>query len=66
MEIVEMDDCIDYKKMWETLKKRVKSDKECYAKGVMCSMAESSYGEEVCEDILKYMETIERKAGIGE
>lgn len=61
-----MADCTDYKKMWEALKKWVKSDKECYAKGVMCSMAESFHGEKVCEDILKYIETIERKAGIEE
>lgn len=61
-----MANCIDYKKMWETLKERVKSDKDCYTKGYMCSMAESAYGEKICENILKYIAVIERKAGIEE
>lgn len=61
-----MADNIDYKKMWETLKIKIKSDKEYYAEGYLCSMAESVHGENVCENILQYIETIERKAGIGE
>lgn len=61
-----MADCIDYKKMWETLKERVKSDKDCYTKGYMCSMAESAYGEKICNDVLNIMANVERKAGIGE
>ena len=61
-----MADCIDYKKMWETLKIKIKSDKEYYSKGIMCSMAESANGEKVCDNILKHIAIIEREAGIGE
>lgn len=61
-----MADCIDYKKMWETLKIKIKSDKEYYADGTMCSVEESIHGECVCENILKHMEILERKVGIGE
>ena len=61
-----MTDNIDYKNMWETLKIKIKSDKEYYADGYMCSMAESVHGENVCDNILKHIAIIERKAGIGE
>lgn len=61
-----MADCIDYKKMWETLKEQVKSDKEYYTEGYMCSMAESVHGEKVCEDILESMSNIERHYGVEE
>ena len=44
----------------------LESDKDCCAKGYMCSMAESAYGEKICNDILNIMTNIEREAGIGE
>lgn len=61
-----MADCIDYKKMWKTLKGHIKSGKEYYSNGTMCSFGESVYGKAICEDVLEIMEILERKVGIEE
>lgn len=52
---------MDFEKMWNDLKKYLEEGKNYYKKGVMCSLSESTWGEEVCSDILKEMEEMEKK-----
>ena len=44
-----------YNKALEDVVKYITDLKNYYAKGIMCSMAESIHGENVCEDILKHL-----------
>ena len=50
-----------YNLMWEELKTTLCKDKEFYADGSMCSMAEAIHGEMQCDNVLSTMESIERK-----
>lgn len=50
----------DYEKMWYDLKEYIKSEKEYYKKGVMCSLSESIVGKMVSEEFLKRMEKMEK------
>ena len=50
-----------YNLMWEELKATIRKDKEFYADGSMCSMAEAIHGELQCDRVLSTMESIERK-----
>ena len=49
----------DYKKLWDELKKQLEGNVEYYKKGVMCSLAESSWGESITKDVLTLMEKLE-------
>lgn len=42
----------------EKFEKRIRTKKEYYSNGWMCSIAESVQGESICEDILKYIEKL--------
>lgn len=50
---------MDYKEMWETLRKEIEKDLEYHKSGVMQSMSESIQGEIKCEEFLAKMNRIE-------
>lgn len=50
---------MDYKEMWETLRKEIEKDLEYHKSGVMQSMSESIQGEIKCEEFLAKMDRIE-------
>ena len=51
---------MDYKEMWEKLKKEIACQLELHKSGVMQSMAESIHGEAKCKEILTLMSQIEK------
>lgn len=42
----------------EKFEKSIRTKKEYYSNGWMCSISESVQGEGICEDILKYLEKL--------
>ena len=50
---------MNYKKMWETLRKEIEKDLEYHKSGVMQSMSKSIQGEIKCEEFLAKMNRIE-------
>jgi hypothetical protein len=56
---------MDYKEMWEKLKKEVISLKAYHSSGELQSMGEAIQGEACCEEILKIMSQIEAEAHKG-
>lgn len=44
-----------YNQAIDDITKHVQEEKEYYSDGVMCSMAESTIGESICDDILEYL-----------
>lgn len=52
---------MDYKEMWETLRKEIEKDLEYHKSGVMQSMSESIQGEIKCKEFLDKMKKIEEK-----
>ena len=55
---------MNYKRMWERLKKEIELKREGHIRGDMQSMAESFQGEANCDEILKMMKDIEVSEGI--
>lgn len=53
----------DYKVLWESFKEYLKSEKNFYEKGVMCSLSEAIVGEWVCENLLKTMNEMDETDG---
>ena len=49
---------MDYKEMWETLRKEIEEDLEYHKSGVMQSVNESIQGEIKCEEFLAKMDRI--------
>ena len=49
-----------YNQAIDDITKYIQEEKEYYAEGVMCSMAESTIGENVCDDILEYLKDMKR------
>lgn len=54
-------DNTNYKRLWFELKQKIEKEKYAYGIGTMCSMAESVWGESVCEDILNMMNRMENE-----
>ena len=50
----------NYQQMWEDVKKYLYSEMKAFNKGVMCSLAESIVGENICKNFLEKMEEVER------
>ena len=50
-----------YRRAIDDITKHIQEKKEYYADGKMCSMSESIIGENVCDDILKYLKRCEEK-----
>jgi antitoxin component HigA of HigAB toxin-antitoxin module len=50
-----------YRQAIDDITKYIQEEKEYYAEGVMCSMAESTIGENVCDDILEYLKEMRGK-----
>lgn len=50
-----------YNQAIEDITKHIQKMKSYYANGIMCSMPESIIGENVCDDILKYLK--DKKGG---
>ena len=50
-----------YNRAIKDITKYVQGKKEYYADGVMCSMSESVIGENVCDDILKYLDELHKR-----
>lgn len=49
-----------YNQAIEDITEHIQKMKSYYAKGIMCSMSESVIGENVCDDILKYLKDIKK------
>ena len=52
---------MDYKTMWETLRKEVERELECYKRGEMMSLHESVQCEIKCKEFLAMMDNIENE-----
>lgn len=52
---------MDYKTMWEELKKEINADLEYHKSGDMQSINESVQGEIKCREFIEKMEKIEEK-----
>ena len=52
---------MDYKIMWEELKKQINEDLEYHKSGAMQSISESIQGEIKCKEILNMMKKIEER-----
>ena len=52
---------MDYKKMWENLKKEIVEDLEYHKRGDMQSISESIQGEIKCNQFLDKMRKIEKR-----
>lgn len=50
-----------YRKAIDDITEYIKGEKEYYAHGDMCSMAESTIGENVCDDILEYLNELRKR-----
>lgn len=50
-----------YRKAIDDITKHIQEEKEYYADGVMCSMAESTIGESICDDILEYLDELRKR-----
>ena len=51
-----------YNQAIKDITKYVQDEKKYYTDGTMCSMSESTIGENVCDDILKYLK--DKKGGV--
>lgn len=52
---------MDYKTMWEELRKEINKDLEYHKSGIMQSISESTQGEIKCKEFLEKMIRIEKK-----
>ena len=52
---------MDYKAMWEDLKKEINKDLEYHKRGAMQSISESTQGEIKCKEFLDKMKRIENR-----
>ena len=52
---------MDYKTMWEELRKEINKDLEYHKSGIMQSINESTQGEIKCKEYLEKMIRIEKK-----
>jgi hypothetical protein len=50
-----------YRQAMRDITKYVQGMKEYYAEGTMCSMSESTIGESVCDDILEYLDELNKR-----
>lgn len=50
-----------YSQAIRDITKYVQGKKEYYADGAMCSISESVIGENVCDDILKYLDKLRKR-----
>ena len=55
---------MDYKSMWEDLRKEVENANAYYVDGRFCSLSESVHGQTQTEHMLRVMNSLEKKYGV--